>query len=72
MSKLLSHKAIISIWLAAFGLFAVFESPMTFATGVLLLIIGLMVPAVVLLLWKDHPPTVAEVLNRVEASGTKR
>jgi hypothetical protein len=71
LSKLLRHKAILSVWLGAFGLFAVFESPMTIGTGVLLLTIGLMVPAVVLLLWRDHPPTVAEVLHRVEASGTK-
>jgi hypothetical protein len=72
LSKLLSHKAMLSFWLGAFGLFAVFESPLTIAMGILLLTIGLMVPAVVLFLWRDHPPTVAEILNRVEASGAKR
>ena len=72
LSKLLRHKAMLSVWLGAFGLFAVFESPLTIATGVLLLTIGLMVPAVVVLLWRDHPTTVAEILYRVEASGTKR
>jgi hypothetical protein len=46
---------------------------MTFATGVLLLMIGLVIPAVTILLWKDRqPPTVAEVLNRTERSATKR
>jgi hypothetical protein len=41
---------------------------MTFGTGILLLIVGLVVPAVTILLWKGQPATVAEVLNRVEAS----
>jgi hypothetical protein len=72
LSKLLRHKAILSVWLGAFGLFALFESPLTIATGILLLTIGLVVPVVVVFLWRDHPPTVAEILNRVEASGTKR
>jgi hypothetical protein len=66
MSKLFNLKALIPIWLVAFGLVAVLASPMTFATGVLLLMVGLVVPAVVILLWKDHSPTVAEVLNQVE------
>jgi hypothetical protein len=72
MSKLFRHKTILSVWLVAFALFAVIESPMTLATGVLLLTIALVVPAIVLVLWKEQPPpTVAEVLNRVEASGPK-
>jgi hypothetical protein len=71
LSKLFSLKALISIWLAAFGLIAVFISPMTFATGVLLVMVGLVVPAVTILLWKDQPPTVAEVLHRVERSANE-
>jgi hypothetical protein len=70
LSKL-SLKALIPAWLAAFGLIAVFLSPMTFATGVLLVMVGLVVPAVTILLWKDQPLTVAEVLNRVERSAKK-
>jgi hypothetical protein len=67
ISKLFSFKALVSIWLMAFGLFAVFQSPMTFADGVLLLIVALVGPAVVtILLGKDRPSTVAAVLNRVE------
>lgn len=73
LSKFLSLKTLIPIWLAAFGLIAVLLSPMTFATGILLLIVGLVIPAVTILLWKDQqPPTVAEVLNQVERSSTKR
>ena len=68
LSKLPSLKALIPVWLAAFGLVAVFVSPMTFATGILLLMVGLGVPALTILLWKDQPATVAELLNRVEAS----
>jgi len=68
MSKLFSRNALIPVWLGAFALLAVFESPMSFATGLLLVIVGLVVPAVVLLLWKAPSPTIAEVLNRVERS----
>jgi hypothetical protein len=72
ISKLFSFKALVPIWLVAFGLFAIFKSPMTFANGVLLLIVALVVPAVVtILLWKDRPSTVAEVLNRVERSSIR-
>ena len=64
-----SFKAFVPIWFVAFGLFAVLQSPMTFANGVLLLMAALVVPAVVtVLVWKDRPSTVAEVLNRVERS----
>jgi hypothetical protein len=63
ISKLFSFKALVPIWLVAFALFAVFQSPMTFATGILLPML-----AVVVLVWKDRPSTVAEVLNRVERS----
>lgn len=53
-------------------LLAVFKSPMMFTNGVLLLMVALVVPAVVtILLWKDRPSTVAEVLNRVERSSTR-
>jgi hypothetical protein len=63
MSKLFSFKVLIR-----FALLVVLKSPMTLATGVLLLIAGLVVPGVALLLWKPPPSTVAEVLNRVERS----
>ena len=72
LSKLLSLKVFIPVWLAAFGLVAVLMSPMTFATGVLLLFVGLVIPTVMILLWSDPPATVAEVLNRVEDSVKKQ
>jgi hypothetical protein len=72
ISKLFSFKALVPIWLVAFGLVAVLQSPMTFADGVLLLMAALVVPAVVtILVWKDRPSTVAEVLNRVERSSIR-
>lgn len=69
LSKWFSLKALISVWLAAFALIVVFVSPMTFATGVLLFMVGLAVPAVTVLFWKDQPPTVAEAVRRVGRSG---
>lgn len=71
MSMLFSRKAFIPVWLVVFGLFALFESPMTFATGVLVLIVGVAAPAIVLILSKKPSPTVAEVLHHVEASRTE-
>ena len=69
ISKLFGFKALVPIWLLVFALVAVFNPPMTFANGVLLLMVALVVPVVVtILLWKDRPSTVAEELNRVERS----
>jgi hypothetical protein len=69
MSKLFGFKVLVPLWLGAFGLVAILLAPMTFATAALVSIVGLVAPAVMILLWKDQPPTVAEVLNRVERLG---
>ena len=66
MSKLFNRKAFIPFWLLACVLFAALNTPMTWATGLLLVIVGTVVPVVAVLLWKVPPPTIAEVLNRVE------
>jgi hypothetical protein len=58
---LFSRTAIIPVWLVVFGLLAWFGPPMTFATGVLLLMVGVVPPAMMLTLWKEPTPTVAEV-----------
>jgi hypothetical protein len=71
MSMLFSRTAFIPVGLVVFGLFALFGSPMTFATGVLVLIVGVAALAIVLSLWKKPSPTVAEVLHHVEASRTE-
>jgi len=68
MSMLFSRKAFIPACLVVVGLFALFGSPMTFATGVLLLIGAVVAPAIVLALWKKPSRTVAEVLHEAEAS----
>ena len=72
MVKLFSLKTLFPIWLLGCGLFAVFGTPMTLATGALLLMVGLLSPAVVIrLLRHDQSPTVAEALNRAEGSSTR-
>jgi len=71
MSMLFSRTAIIPVWLVVFVLFALLGSPMTFATGVLLLMVGVVPPAIMLTLWKEPSPTVAEVLHHVHASRTQ-
>lgn len=64
-------KAFLPFWLAACVLFAILSSPMSWATGLLLLIVGSVVPVVVIRLWKAPPQTIAEVLNGVERSTTR-
>ena len=60
--------AILPAWLVIFGLLALLASPMTVATGLLLFFAGVVPPAIMFVLWKEPPPTVAEVLYRVEAT----
>jgi hypothetical protein len=60
-----------TIWLVTIGLFALFGTPMTLATGALLVMVGLVVPTVAILLWKQPPPTVAELLTHAERSPTR-
>ena len=71
MSMLFSRTAIIPVWLVVFGLFAWFGPPMSVATGMLLLIMGGVALAIMLAVWKEHSPTVAEVLHHVETSRTE-
>jgi hypothetical protein len=49
MAMSFSRTAIIPVWLVVFGLFALFGSPMTFATGVVVLVGG---AALAIVLWK--------------------
>lgn len=71
MSVLFTRKAIIPVWVIVFGLLAVL-GPGTVDTSVLLLIVGVVAPVIMLILWKEPSPTVAEVLHHVEASRTER
>lgn len=71
MSKLFNRKAFIPVWLVTCVVIAALITPMTWATGLLLVIVGAVVPVVAVLLWKVPPPTIAEVLNRVERSTTR-
>ena len=71
MSMIFSRTTIVPVWLAIFGLFALFGWPVTFATGVLLVTVGVVPPAIMLTLWKKPAPTIAEVLHHVEASRTE-
>jgi hypothetical protein len=65
MLMLFQRKAVIPVWLV-FGLFALFGSSMTFATGVFVLLVGTLALTMMLRLWKAPPPTIAEVLRQVE------
>jgi len=51
MSMSFNRTAIIPVWLVVFGLFALFGSPMTFATGVVVLVVGVAL-TIMLVLWK--------------------
>ena len=66
MLMLFRRKAVIPVWLVVFGLFALFGSSMTFATGVFVLLLGTLALTMMLNLWKAPPPTIAEVLRQVE------
>ena len=68
MSMLISRKAFIPVWLVVFALFTLSGAPITFATGVLLLIGLGVAPAIVLILCNRPSPTVAAVLHDVAAS----
>ena len=65
MLMLFRRKAVIPVWWVVFGLFALFGSSMTFATGVFVLL-GTLALTMMLILWKAPPPTIAEVLHQVE------
>ena len=67
-----SRKVIVPGWLIVVALFALFASPMTFAAGTLLFVAGVVPPLIVLVLWKKHSPTVAEVLHHAEGTRTER
>ena len=58
MAMSFSRTAIIPVWLVVFGLFAMVGSPMTLATGVVVLVGGVAL-TIMLVLWKEFSPTVA-------------
>ena len=66
MLMLVRRTPVIPVWLVLFGLFALFGSSMTFATGVLVLLLGTLALTIMLILWKPPPHTIAEVLRQVE------
>ncbi len=61
MSMQFSNRAIMAVWLAVFGLFALIESPMTFARGVVLLLMAGAALTIMLALWKGLHSAVAAV-----------
>jgi hypothetical protein len=71
VSKLFSPKVLVPLCLLTCIVLVSLVSPMTWATGLLLLIVGTVVPVVAFVLCKVPPPTIAEVLNRVERSTTR-
>lgn len=71
MSLLFRRKAVVPIWVIAFGLLAVL-GPVTNDIRVLLVIVGVVAPVIMLILWREPPPTVAEVLHQVDSSRIER
>lgn len=65
LSMLFTRRAIVSVWLVAFGMVAVFQLPMRFATALLLFVVGVVPPLIMLVLSNGPSPTVAEVLRDV-------
>lgn len=59
MSMLFSRTAMIPVWLLVFGLFVFIGSPITFATGLVLLLMGGVALTIMLVLWKEPLPTIA-------------
>jgi len=59
MSMLFSRTAIIPVWFVVFGLVAVLGSSMTFASGVVLLLVGGVALTVMLVLWEKLLPAIA-------------
>jgi hypothetical protein len=57
MSRPFSRPAIIPVSLLVLGLFMLSGSPTTFATGLVLFLIGGVVLTIMLFLWKARPPT---------------
>jgi hypothetical protein len=68
MSIRITRTAIIPLWLIVFALIALVGPPVTSSATVFLLILWSVALAIVLVLWRDPPPTVAEVIQQVEAS----
>ena len=66
MSMLFRRKVIMPVWVMAFGLFALL-GPATVIAGTFLLAVGVVVPAIMLLLWKEPFPAVAEAPHHVDA-----
>jgi hypothetical protein len=71
MFMLFRPKAIIPVWVVAFGLVTLFVEPMTWATGALLLFAAVVPPAILLILSRERSLTVAEVLHHAETSQSK-
>jgi hypothetical protein len=71
MSIPITRTTIISIWLVMFGLIALVGPPVTSSTGMIVLTLWSVALAIVFVLWRDPPPTVAEVLHQVETSREK-
>ena len=73
MSILLSRKAIIPVWLAVTAaVFVLFGPPLTSAIGwSLLLFVAVAPPTIVLVLTREAPLSVAEVMRQTNASRTR-
>ena len=65
MSRLLTRATVFPLWVLFVGITVMFL-PMSASTSVLLLLVGIGLPAILLIVWKENSPTVAEVLHAAE------
>ena len=63
MSMLFSRKAVPAWPVVVLGLFALFGSPLTSATGWLLLFVAVVPPTIMLILWKAPRLTLSEAIR---------
>jgi hypothetical protein len=72
MLKVSGRTALFPVSLLVFGLIALISPPGTVGGTLLVLLVGLAIPAIVLIVWKETPPTVAEVLHAAEVDTRRR
>lgn len=70
MSMLFKRTVVVPVWVIAFGFLAA-VGPVSTDIRVLLLLVGVLMPTIVLMVWKRPSPTVAEVLHQVDSPHTK-
>jgi hypothetical protein len=69
MAILFTRTAVVPAWIVVLGLVALLQAPLTVGTSLLVLVVGgLVVPVIMIALWKDGPSSRARAAaSRVQA-----